>query len=154
VNSEFNRDIFSRLNCNTYHFGNAVDPAFFGTPCVRSGTVKVGYLGWVTKRTDVAILEHIAAAKPECQVLGAAPGTVQAREHLRIAADGPGFVRAIEETLVNDTPNAARRRVEAVVRETWELRVRSMLEPIFAGWAERTPSRVVAGNEYYQSMRL
>ena len=227
VNSEFNRDIFSRLNGNTYHFGNAVDPAFFGTPCVRSGTVKVGYLGWVTKRTDVAILEHIAAAKPEWQVLIAAPATLQARdslrtlsarrnvvwmtdveqatapsflasldiclmphvecaysksmhplkllqylassrpvvttavtgverwiEHLRIAADGPGFVRAIEETLVNDTPNAARRRVEAVVRETWELRVRSMLEPIFAGWAERTPCRVVAGNEYYQSMRL
>jgi glycosyltransferase involved in cell wall biosynthesis len=226
VNSESNRDIFSMLNRNTYHFGNAVDPAFFGTPRVQSGTVKIGYLGWITERTDVAILEHIAAARPEWQVLIAAPATFQARdrlrtlsarrnvvwmtdveqatapsflasldvclmphvecaysksmhplkllqylasarpvvatgvagveqwvEHLRIATDGPGFVRAIEETLVTDTPNAAHRRVEAVWRETWEIRVRSMLEPIFAGWAERTPSRFAAASESYQSTR-
>lgn len=211
VNSESNRDIFSRLNRNTYHFGNAVDPGFFGTPRVRSGTVKVGYLGWITERTDVAILEHIAAARPEWQMLIAAPATSQARdrlralserrnvvwmtdvehasaptflanldvcmmphvecaysksmyplkllqylasarpvvttgvagveqwvEHVRIGADGPGFVTAIEEILMNDTPDAAQRRVDAVWGETWEVRVRSMLEPIVAGWADRT----------------
>jgi glycosyltransferase involved in cell wall biosynthesis len=210
VNSEFNRDIFSRLNSNTYHFGNAVDPAFFGTPGARSDTVKVGYLGWVTNRTDVAILDHVAAARPEWQVLIAAPDTPQARERLRtlaarrnvvwrteveqrtapaflanldvclmphvesaysksmdplkilqylassrpivttdvagiepwasrlrVAADGPGFVRAIEETLANDTPDAARGRVEAVRHETWEIRVRAMLEPIFDRWNRR-----------------
>ena len=98
------------------------------------------------------LLQYLASSRPV--VTTAVTGVERWIEHLRIAADGPGFVRAIEETLVNDTPNAARRRVEAVVRETWELRVRSMLEPIFAGWAERTPSRVVAGNEYYQSFRL
>lgn len=221
VNSEFNREIFSSLNSNTHHFGNAVDPAFFGTPCARRGAVKVGYLGWVTTRTDVAILEHIAAARPEWQVLIAAPAfpysrdrlqTLSARrnvvwltdvekatapdflarldvclmphvesaysksmhplkllqylassrpivttgvasvdrwaEHVRIAADGPGFVRAIEETLVHDTPGAALRRVEAVQRETWEIRVRSMLEPILDGWSERVPSREAAGLGY------
>ena len=226
VNSGHNRDTFSSLNRNTYHFSNAVDPAFFGEPRVRSGTVRVGYLGWITERTDVPILEHIAAARPEWQMLIAAPATLQAREklrvlsarrnviwmtdveqatapsflasldvclmphldcaysksmhplkllqylasgrpvittgvagveqwveHLRIAADGPGFVRAIEEAVVNDTPTAAHRRMEAVWCETWDVRVRAMLEPIVAGWAEQTRSRVAAGNEYYRSTR-
>jgi len=224
VNSGHNRDTFSSLNRNTYHFSNAVDPAFFGAPRVRSGTVRVGYLGWITERTDVPILEHIAAARPEWQMLIAAPATLQAREklrvlsarrnviwmtdveqatapgflasldvclmphldcaysksmhplkllqylasgrpvittgvagveqwveHLRIAADGPGFVRAIEEAAVNDTPTAAHRRMEAVWGETWDVRVRAMLEPIVAGWAEQMRSRVAAGNEYYRS---
>jgi glycosyltransferase involved in cell wall biosynthesis len=210
VNSESNRDIFSRLNRNTYHFGNAVDPAFFGTPRIRTGTVNVGYLGWITERTDVGILEHIAAARPDWQMRIAAPATVQARhrlraltarrnvawtadverasapdflasldvclmphldsaysksmqplklmqylasgrpvittgvagvepwlEHVRIASDGPGFIRAIEEALANDTPGAAQQRIEAVRGETWEIRVRSMLEPVFAEWSER-----------------
>jgi glycosyltransferase involved in cell wall biosynthesis len=221
VNSEFNHEIFSRLNGNTHHFGNAVDPAFFGTPRVRSGAVRVGYLGWVTMRTDVAILEHVAAARPEWQLVIAAPGTSQARdrlrtlvarrnvvwmtgvekatapdflasldvclmphvesaysksmhplkllqylassrpvvttevagvqdwaEHLRIAADGPGFVRAIEEALINDTADAARKRVEAVRGETWDLRVRSMLEPILATWAPRFSHHVAAVGDY------
>src|SRR6202008_2925684 len=60
-----------------------VDPAFFGTPRARSGTVKVGYLGWVTPRTDVAILEHIAVARPDWRLLIAAPATPQAHEILR-----------------------------------------------------------------------
>jgi glycosyltransferase involved in cell wall biosynthesis len=221
VNSEFNRDVFSRLNGNTHHFGNAVDPTFFGTPRVRPGAVRVGYLGWVTMRTDVAILEHVAAARPEWQLVIAAPATPQARDrlrslvarrnvvwltdvekakapdflasldvclmphvesaysnsmhplkllqylassrplvttgvagvedwakHLRIAADGPGFVGAIEETLVNDTPDAARQRVEAVRRETWELRVRLMLEPILAKWAPRLSNHVAPASDY------
>jgi glycosyltransferase involved in cell wall biosynthesis len=217
VNSESNREIFSGLNRNTYHFGNAVDPVFFGTPRVRSGTVNVGYLGWITERTDVRVLEHIAAARPDWQMRIAAPATVQARhrlrtlsarrnvvwttdverasaprflanldvclmphvdcaysksmhplkllqylasgrpvittgvagvepwlEHVRIASDGAGFVRAIEEALANDTPNAAQRRIEAVMGETWEIRVRSMLEPVLAGWAEKASSRRVS----------
>jgi glycosyltransferase involved in cell wall biosynthesis len=221
VNSEFNREIFSRLNGNTHHFGNAVDPAFFGTPRARSCAVRIGYLGWVTMRTDIAILEHVAAARPEWQLVIAAPATSQARdrlrtlvarrnvvwmtgvekatapdflasldvclmphlesaysksmhplkllqylassrpvvttevagvqdwaEHLRIAADGPGFVRAIEEALVNDTPDAARKRVEAVRRETWDLRIHSMLEPILDTWAPRFSHHVAAAGDY------
>jgi glycosyltransferase involved in cell wall biosynthesis len=223
VNSDYNRDIFSPFNRNTYCFRNAVDPVFFGIPREQSGTVKLGYLGWVTQRTDVAILEHIAAARPDWQLLIAAPATVQARErlrtlsarrnvvwmndvdhaaapdflasldvclmphvesaysksmhplkllqylassrpivttgvagveqwseHLRIASDGPGFVRAIEETLLHDTRAAAHRRVEAVRSETWELRVRSMLEPILAGWADRPSLNAVAGANRYR----
>jgi glycosyltransferase involved in cell wall biosynthesis len=213
VNSEFNRDIFARLNRNTHRFDNAVDPAFFGTTRIRSSTVKIGYLGWVTMRTNLAILEHITAARPDWQMLIAAPATPQARErmrslverrnvvwmtdvgkatapkflasldvclmphvespysdsmhplkllqylassrpivttgvagvrqwveHVRIAADGPGFVEAIEETLSRDTPDAARRRVEAVRHETWESRVDAMLEPILQAWRERAPT--------------
>jgi glycosyltransferase involved in cell wall biosynthesis len=215
VNSEFNRELFSRFNANTHYFANAVDPAFFGTPRAPSGTVKVGYLGWVTPRTDVAILEQIAAARPEWRMLIAAPATPQAREilrglcarpnvvwktdvvkstapdfladldvclmphvespystsmhplkllqylassrpivttgvagvrqwteHVRIASDGPGFIQAIEETLARDTPSAALRRVEAVRHETWEIRVRAMLEPLLQGWEARDPARV------------
>jgi glycosyltransferase involved in cell wall biosynthesis len=214
VNSEFNRDFFSRLNGSTHHFGNAVDPAFFGAPRARSGAIKVGYLGWVTPRTDVAILEHVADARPDWQMLIAAPPTPQARErltalterrnvvwltnverptapaflagldvclmphvespysmsmhplkllqylassrpivttavagvrqwaeHVRIAADGPGFVMAIEDALANDTPGGAQRRAEAVRRETWDIRVRAMLEPVLASWDERAGLR-------------
>ena len=215
VNSEFNRDLFSRLNGNTHYFANAVDPAFFGTPRASSGTVTVGYLGWVTQRTDVSILEHIAASRPEWRMLIAAPATPQAREilrglcarpnvvwktdvqkatapdflagldvclmphvdspystsmhplkllqylassrpivttgvagvpqwleHVRVASDGPRFIRAIEAALANDTSSAALRRVEAVRHETWEIRVRAMLQPILQGWEERDPARV------------
>ena len=215
VNSETNRQIFAPINRNTYHFRNAVDPAFFGTPRAPSGSVRIGYLGWITERTDVSILETIAAARPEWQMLIAAPDTPQARirlrgmsaygnvawlshvehksapafladldvclmphidcaysqsmhplkllqylasgrpvvatcvagvddwiEHVRIAADGTGFVRAIEEMLAGDTPDAARRRIEAVRSETWSARVSAMLEPILEGWSEAAPSRV------------
>jgi glycosyltransferase involved in cell wall biosynthesis len=215
VNSEFNRDFFSQWNGSTHHFANAVDPAFFGTPRAPSRTVKVGYLGWVTPRTDVAIIEHIAAARPDWQMLIAAPATPQAQEklrglgarrnvvwktdvdkttapgflagldvclmphidspysssmhplkllqylassrpivstgvagvgqwaeHVRIATDGPSFVKAIEETLAHDTPDAALRRVAAVRHETWEIRVRAMLAPMLEGWAARDPARV------------
>jgi len=220
VNSESNRDVFARLNRNTYHFGNAVDPIFFGGPRVRSAAVKVGYLGWVTERTDVAILEYIAAAKPEWQLFVAAPATPQARdrlrnlrafrnvvwmsdverdaapaflagldvclmphlngpysesmhpmkllqylasgrpvvttgvagvepwvEQLRIADNGPSFVRAIEQTLDSDTPADAYRRIDAVRSDTWQVRVDAMLEPVLARWAERVPLRVASGNE-------
>jgi hypothetical protein len=76
----------------------------------------------------------VVKADPPALILTSAgvAGVEDWAKHLRIAADGPGFVGAIEETLVNDTPDAARQRVEAVRRETWELRVRLMLEPLLA----------------------
>jgi glycosyltransferase involved in cell wall biosynthesis len=215
VNSESNRIRFAVINRHTYHFDNGVDPAFFGTPRFPSSTVRVGYLGWVTERTDVGILEHIAAARPQWQLLIASPATPRACEllrairhrrnvvwrtdvdrntapdflasldvclmphanspysesmhplkllqylasgrpvvstgvagvgdwldHVRIAADGPGFVRAIEGTLVSDTPAAGQGRIDAVKAQTWDLRVSSMLEPILAGWAESRSGRL------------
>jgi glycosyltransferase involved in cell wall biosynthesis len=207
VNSQLNLDYFSKLNPSTLLFSNAVDPAFFGKPRRAGSSINVGYLGWISERTDVSILEHIARAKPEWQIHIAAPETPEATsrlstlsglanvlwqkdvdqsaapaflakldvcvmphvdnpysrsmnplklfqylasgrpvvttkvagtepfaEHLTFAETGADFVATIEDLLKRDTLEMAQRRIDAVAGETWDVRVRSMLDPILERW--------------------
>jgi glycosyltransferase involved in cell wall biosynthesis len=76
--SKFNYDIFSRINPNCYVFENAVDEAFIGKPsklpCLTNGTrPRIGYLGFITERTDIQLLDYIARSRPRYGLLIAGP---------------------------------------------------------------------------------
>lgn len=78
TSSPANHQFFSRLNRNTYLFENALDGAFINRDKTgrRKGTParpRIGYVGWITYRTDIRIFEDIAAARKEYDLVLAGP---------------------------------------------------------------------------------
>ena len=81
VSSVANREAFSRLNPRCVLFENAVDPRFIRPPselpCRRSGArPRLGYVGWITERTDVELLTLLARERPQYDVVLAGPDKV------------------------------------------------------------------------------
>jgi glycosyltransferase involved in cell wall biosynthesis len=84
VNSALNLEIFSAIHPKVRCFESAVDPAFFDIRRTTSPKrVRIAYLGWVTERTDVALLEQIADANEHWELRLAAPDHQASRERLR-----------------------------------------------------------------------
>lgn len=78
TSSRMNHDHFRLMNPECHLFENALDPAFLGTPtgfpCRRSGTrPRLGYVGWITQRTDLDLLRFIAGSRPDCDLVLAGP---------------------------------------------------------------------------------
>ena len=78
TSSQANFDLFKDGHAECYLFGNAVDEIFIGTPsslpCLEDkSTPRLGYVGWISKRTDLELLESVAKAHPEWLVLIAGP---------------------------------------------------------------------------------
>ena len=78
VSSQSNYDFFSGQNNNTFLFENAMDGAFLRPasilPCKSTNTrPRLGYLGFLTERTDTDLLEKLAIQKPHYDVILAGP---------------------------------------------------------------------------------
>ena len=78
--------------------------------------------------SPLKLREYLASGKPivavpipEAQLLGDA---------IQIGEDGPGFVRAIEESLALDSPQLAAMRQKAVAGNTWDATVDNILEKL------------------------
>ena len=66
------------LKSECYLFENAVDESFIGLPavlpCKASDTSpRLGYVGWITERTDLLLIEYVARKRPEWSILIAGP---------------------------------------------------------------------------------
>jgi len=78
TSSDLNFDFFKDLNSNTFKFINAVDSQFIGIaselPHKTNNTrPKLLYVGWISQRTDMALLKYIAQNRPDYDVIIAGP---------------------------------------------------------------------------------
>lgn len=78
TSSQFNHDYFHRLNPNTHLFINAVDAMFLGDgdqlPHRLSGArPRLVYVGWISQRTDMELLRHVATERPAYDLIIAGP---------------------------------------------------------------------------------
>jgi len=78
TSSTANYDEFSKDNKRCYYFENAVDRDFIASvtpmPCRINGTrPRIGYVGWLTERTDLSLVNYVAKSKPEWDVVLAGP---------------------------------------------------------------------------------
>jgi glycosyltransferase involved in cell wall biosynthesis len=92
----------------------------------------------MVQSSPLKLREYLAAGKPivsvplpEAKLLGKA---------LLTAEDGPGFVRAIEEALVANTPELAALRQKAVEKNTWDATVTNVLDKLQEELANRQGS--------------
>ncbi|MBI3154348.1 MAG: glycosyltransferase [Burkholderiales bacterium] len=78
VSSASNLEAFSRFNPRCLLFENAVDPAFLRAPSElpsrRNGArPRLGYVGWITERTDLPLLARLARDRPQYDIVLAGP---------------------------------------------------------------------------------
>jgi len=78
TSSKKNYEIFSHLNSNCYIFENAVDEIFISNPSAlpykRSNSrPRLGYVGWITPRTDLDLIHYIAKKRPNYDLIIAGP---------------------------------------------------------------------------------
>ena len=206
TSSILNFEYFSNLNPNCYLFENAVDPSFLGDPSdfpyrVKKTRPRLGYTGWISQRTDINLLGHLAKIRPEYDFIIAGPIEIPQTEFLKImlpnvryegiipydkmpdflngldicliphhdtafsrsmsplkmfqylasgrpivstkvagvdrwnrlisiAENYDDFVSKIDETIQNDTIENSRERLKAARLETWDKRVKDMVDTI------------------------
>jgi glycosyltransferase involved in cell wall biosynthesis len=125
TSSSINHRIFSALNERCYLFENAVDRKFIGEPSelpyrVNKARPRLGYVGWITQRTDIALMDYIARARTDYDLIIAGPveagenlnkyGTLELRNvsYLGIMPyeKVPGFLNSLDVCLIPhlDTP--------------------------------------------------
>jgi glycosyltransferase involved in cell wall biosynthesis len=70
--SDFNYRLFSVERRSCYLFENAADEAFFGEPSslpyLSGASPRLGYVGTISQRTDIGLLEYVARARPEWEL--------------------------------------------------------------------------------------
>lgn len=71
-------EYFSALNKFTYHMENAVDSQFIADPsdlpCRQNGAPpRLGYIGYISSRTDIDLLDSIARSRPDWKLVIAGP---------------------------------------------------------------------------------
>lgn len=90
VSSEFNFKIFSKLNTNCHVFENAVDEIFIkkatALPCKKTNSrPRIGYVGWLTRRTDLSLLQKLATNRPGYDIVLAGPiGSVDVSDLIKL----------------------------------------------------------------------
>lgn len=122
VSSEANYSLFSNLNHNCHLVENALDKAFLkqssDLPYRRNGgRARLGYVGWLTERTDTDLLGHLADIRPQYDLILAGPldsaniSPLLARPNVtwlgaRRYEDVPELVRSFDVCLIphRDTP--------------------------------------------------
>jgi glycosyltransferase involved in cell wall biosynthesis len=71
--SAYNHSLFSAGRKNCYLFENAVDEAFIGEPSslpyLSGASPRLGYVGTISQRTDIRLMEYVARSRPEWSVL-------------------------------------------------------------------------------------
>jgi glycosyltransferase involved in cell wall biosynthesis len=205
TNSEANHIEFSTTGVPCYRFLQGIDECFIATASdlphrITGARPRLGYLGFIMERTDLALLGAVAAQRPDWDVVLVGPeyprgllsesgllalenvrwlGEVPNREapaflqsldvcliphrdtrysrsmrplklyqylgsgrpvvstpvagledlldHVQVARDAAGFVSRIQDSLDNDSIAQSMARIDAVRKETWEIRAREML---------------------------
>ena len=114
--SDYNHQIFSAGRTHCYMFENAADDAFIGEPSrlpyLNGASPRLGYVGTISQRTDICLLEHVARSRPEWKVL------IAGRQELPLNQRGlldlpnvqylgiipyqelPGFIRSLDVCLI------------------------------------------------------
>jgi hypothetical protein len=78
TSSRANYDIFSQYNKQCGFFENAVDTIFIMEPSelpyrINNCRPRLGYVGFISERTDLVLLEHIAKQRPNYDLIIAGP---------------------------------------------------------------------------------
>ena len=78
VSSEMNYRIFSSVSRRCHLFENAVDSVFLSKPTdlpsrINKAQPRIGYVGWITERTDLKLLIWLAKHKQEYRIVVAGP---------------------------------------------------------------------------------
>ncbi|KAF0221841.1 MAG: hypothetical protein FD174_172 [Geobacteraceae bacterium] len=78
ASSQQNYDLFSEGSTPCLMFENGVDERFFGQPAApphqRNGArPRIGYVGWLTERTDLDLLEFVATQRPDWSLVLVGP---------------------------------------------------------------------------------
>lgn len=78
TSSRQNQDYFSSINPECYFFENALDEIFIGDPAelphrINKNRPRLGYVGWITDRTDLELISFIAKSKPGYDLIIAGP---------------------------------------------------------------------------------
>ena len=84
----------------------------------------------MVQSSPLKLREYLAAGKPTVAV--PLPETMLLGKAIYTAEDGPGFVRAIEEALAENSPELAAFRQKAVEGNTWDATVARVLEKLEA----------------------
>jgi glycosyltransferase involved in cell wall biosynthesis len=78
--------------------------------------------------SPLKLFQYLASGRP---VVSTRVAGVDRFEELTTVADGPDdFLSKIDEVLRNDTREKSRKRIEAARRETWDKRVKEMLDAV------------------------
>jgi glycosyltransferase involved in cell wall biosynthesis len=124
VASALNQEIFGSSGTACVRFDNAVDETFIADPSPlpfrqHRERPRVGYVGWITERTDLALLEYVARARPEWWILIAGPRygddvdttALGSLPNVRLLGplpypEVPAFLQSLDVTLIphRDTP--------------------------------------------------
>lgn len=117
TSSKLNFDYFSPMNPNCYLFENAVDPAFIADPSafpylVNGRRPRLGYTGYISERTDIDLLEHIAKMRPDYDLILAGPVEIPQTEFKKLKLANvhyegiipygkmPAFLRSLDICLI------------------------------------------------------
>jgi glycosyltransferase involved in cell wall biosynthesis len=78
TSSAVNYSIFSKLNNNCLFIENGVSERFISTPSdfpfkKNNTQPRLGYLGFISQRTDIELIRHVALMRPNCLLLIAGP---------------------------------------------------------------------------------
>lgn len=78
TSSRQNFEHYSSVNTNCYNFENAIDEIFLNPasemPFRNGGSrPRLGYLGWITQRTDLNLLAYLAKERPSYDIIIAGP---------------------------------------------------------------------------------
>jgi glycosyltransferase involved in cell wall biosynthesis len=124
--ANFERFVPTGVPCGLFDPG--VDAVFLAEPGVlphtlRGGAPRLGYVGWILSRTDLDLLAHLAARRPEWRFVLAGPeypSGILASNGLREAAnvevlgtiaheDVPGFLQTLDVCLIPHRDDALSR---------------------------------------------
>ena len=78
VSSDANYQVFSKLNPRCHKFENAVDRIFLAQASdlpsrTKHARPRLGYVGWISERTDANLLLHLAKERPDYDLILAGP---------------------------------------------------------------------------------
>jgi hypothetical protein len=123
--SEANRARFATTGVPCHRFLQAVDEAFIATPSVpprraTGGRPRLGYVGFIMERTDLALLRAVAARRPDWELVLVGPeyptGYVKASGVLDLPnvrwlgelpnAEIPAFLQSLDVCLMPHVDNA------------------------------------------------
>ena len=90
----------------------------------------------VANANPLKLREYLATGKPIVSVRN--PEIEKFSGLVRIADDAASFLAALDDTLANDTPDAATQRRVAVAGQTWDARVATILDTVAKAMADRS----------------
>jgi glycosyltransferase involved in cell wall biosynthesis len=169
TSSQINYDLFCQYNSCCGLFENAVDEKFISHPSelphrLKNDGPRLGYVGWITERTDLALLEHIARERPNYHLLIAGPLdesqnmekilSLKNSTYLGVMPyeDVPGFLRTLDVCLIPHRDTAYSRSMSPLKLYQYLASGRPIVTTLVAG-IERFSGLVSVANNYDEFLR-